>query len=157
MTRLLRARLFVVHPLGCLFFTLTAQPADLTNKTDTIAQQELKQQQIRDSTKRLEEQLSAVIAEFRANGIAGEDVERLSLIRNVLGSVSSEDLPAIIEALQKAKDATEPGAALFQSLAAYAQQKTVSLKLKALVSEYLKLSEMYELSLRFKEFARRQS
>lgn len=147
--------LFVVHPLGCLLlFTLNAQTAELTN---TIAQQELKQQQIRASTQRVEEQLSILIAEFRANGIAGEDVARLSLIRNVLGSVSAEDMPAVIEALQKAKDASEPGTALFQALAAYSQQKTVSLKLKALVSEYLKLSEVYELSLRLKEFARRQS
>src|SRR5437762_808780 len=63
---------------------------------DRILQQELKQQQIRTTTQRVADQLSAIIEEFDRNGIAGEDVKVLNAIRGVLGKLTAKDMDKVI-------------------------------------------------------------
>src|SRR2546423_15077255 len=55
------------------------------DSTNSILQQELKQQQIRSTTQRVGDQLESIIAEFERNGIGGEDVKVLRAIRRGLG------------------------------------------------------------------------
>jgi len=135
---------------------LHAQPA-VPSTTNSILQQELKQQQIKNTTQRVGDQLAAIISEFDRNAISGEDVKVLRAIRGVLGTLSEQDMKLVIEYLQKSRETNDPGASTRQATEAYARQKTIKVKLDALVAEYKRQTELYELSLRFKEFAKRQT
>ena len=86
-----------------------AEPAPTAN--DGILQQELKQQQIKTTTKRVGDQLEAIIAEFDRNGISGEDVKVLRAIRGVLDKLSDKDMAKVLDFLQQSRVAPDPTAA----------------------------------------------
>ena len=71
-----------------------AQPAA---PAEPLLQQEAKQQQIKNTTQRVADQLSAIIAEFDRNVISGEDVKVLRAIRGVLGTLSEQEMKLVIE------------------------------------------------------------
>jgi len=124
--------------------------------TDPLVQQEQKQQQLKATTKRVGDQLEIIIAEFDRNGIAGEDVKVLRAIRSVLDKLSEQDMARVVEFLQKAR--TGGGGGLTQTATeAYAAQKSIIVQLQQLVLEYQRQQALYELSLRLKELATRQT
>src|SRR6185436_13941365 len=139
-----------------LLSALTFSPPGAPPK-NSLAQQEIRQAQIRASTERLAAQVAAVVEEFRRNDIGGQDVQRLEIIQRVLLSLSEQDMEAILQALHSAGEAPNPAASLNQTLAAYTRQKAVSAKMKAVIDEYLRLAEAYELAQRFREFAQRET
>src|SRR6266496_789825 len=129
-----------------------------TNTADTILRQELfKQQQIKATTKRVGDQLEAIIAEFERNGISGEDVKVLRAIRGVLDKLSEKDMAKVLEYLQQSRAATDPLAAAKTATEAFAGQKSIVVQLQQLVLEYQRQQALYEISLRLKELASRQS
>src|SRR5262245_29542847 len=150
-------RAFLVMILAVGFSPSLRAQTPVPSTTDPILQQELKQQQIKNTTQRVGDQLSAIISEFDRNAISGEDVKVLRAIRGVLGTLSEQDMKLVLEYLQRSRDANDPGASAKQATEAYARQKTIKVKLDALVAEYKRQAELYELSLRFKEFAKRQT
>src|SRR5690349_4512560 len=119
----------------------------VTNANDGFAQQELKQQQIRNTTKRVGDQLEAIIGEFDRNGITGEDVKVLRAIRGVLDKLSEKDMARVIEFLQQSRAATDPVASTRTATEAYASQKTIVVQLQQLVLEYQREQALYEISL----------
>src|SRR5467141_3363247 len=156
LSRLARFRLVcVVALLG--WNIPTARCAELaTNSIDGILQQELKQQQIKATTKRVGDQLETVIAEFDRNGIAGEDVKVLRAIRGVLDKLSEKDMARVIEYLQQSRADVDPSAAARTATEAFAGQKSIVVQLQQLVLEYQRQQALYEISLRLKELASRQ-
>lgn len=148
--------------LACLLCVLVglgfpASAAPEAAGTDTFLQQELKQQQIKSTTKRVGEQLEGIIAEFDRNGIGGEDVKVLRAIRGVLGHLTEKDMEKVITFLQQSRAATDPNAVNRQATEAYAGQKAIVVQLQQLVLEYQRQQALYETSLRLKELATRQS
>ena len=128
------------------------------NQTDAVFQQELvKQQQIKTTTKRVGDQLEGVIAEFDRNGISGEDVKILRAIRGVLDKLSEKDMSMVLEYLQQSRTASDPAVASRNATDAFAGQKTIVVQLQQLVLEYQRQQALYEISLRLKELASRQS
>ena len=86
---------------------LHAQPAaPAAAPADSLLQQELKQQQIKSTTRRVGEQLEIIIADFDRNGIAGEDVKVLRAIRGVLGYLTEKDMEKVIAFLQESRAAS---------------------------------------------------
>lgn len=132
-----------------------AEPA--ATSSEQILSSELKQQQIRITTQRVADQLASIIAEFERNGIAGEDVKVLGAIRSVLGNLSEKDMDKVIGLLQEAREATDETASKKRVLDAFSGQKTIITQLRQLLLEYQRQQALYEISLRLKELANRQS
>jgi hypothetical protein len=124
---------------------------------DPVLTQEIKQQQIKSTTKKVGDQLEGIIAEFDRNGIAGEDVKVLRAIRSVIDRLSEQDMQKVIGFLQQARAATDAAASAKQATEAYAGQKMIIVQLQQLVLEYQRQQALYEISLRLKELASRQS
>ena len=124
---------------------------------DRILQQELKQEQLRVTTQRVADQLENIIAEFDRNAISGEDVQMLKAIRQVLGKLSEKEMNLVVQFLQQSRQSNDASAANRQATEAYGLQQIILGQLKQLVLEYQRQQELYELSLRFRELARRQS
>jgi hypothetical protein len=149
----------------CLAAVLCSAPATpspgaapATIPGDAPFQQELfKQQQIQTTTKRVGDQLEGVISEFDRNGISGEDVKVLRAIREVLDKLSEKDMAMVLEYLQQSRGASDPAAATRSATEAFAGQKTIVVQLQQLVLEYQRQQALYEISLRLKELASRQS
>jgi len=129
----------------------------LAAPVESFLQQELKQQQLKATTERVGRQLDAIVDEFNRNGIAGQDVTVLRTIRNVLGTLSEKDMQLVVEYLQSARAAGDPNSSAKQATEAYGRQKSIIVKLKALEAEYRRQSELYEIAMRLKELANRQS
>jgi hypothetical protein len=124
---------------------------------DNLVQQEVKQQQIRVTIQRVGDQLDAIVGEFERNGISGEDVKVLRAIRGVLGRLSEQDLEKVLAYLREARAEADPAASTRRATEAFAGQKSVIVQLKQLVLEYQRQQALYEISLRLKELAARQS
>jgi len=140
---------------GWMAMALGAEPPPAT--VDHMLQQELRQQQIKTATTRVSEQLDAILAEFERNGIGGEDVKALKAIRAVLGKLTAKEMEKVIALLQEARGVNDPAASANRAADAYAGQKAIITQLHQLLLEYQRQQALYELSVRFKEFARRES
>ncbi len=136
--------------------TRAAETAPLS-PADSVLQQELKQQQLKTTTRKVGEQLEAIVAEFDRNGIQGEDVKVLRAIRSVLDRLSQQDMEKVIAFLQQTRAASDPAASARHATEAFAGQKTIIVQLQQLVLEYQRQQALYEMSLRLKELANRQT
>jgi len=125
--------------------------------TDRLLQSQLKQQQIQRTTQRVSDQLSAIIEEFERNGIAGEDVRVLRAIRSVLHRLSEKEMAQVIELLQQAQKAGSDDAAKKGVVEAYASQKGIITQLNQLILEYQRQHALYEMSIKLRGLAARQS
>ena len=125
--------------------------------TDRLLQSELKQQQIQRTTQRVSEQLSAIIEEFERNGIAGEDVRVLRAIRSVLHRLSEKEMAQVVALLQQAQKAGDDASAKKGVVEAYASQKGIITQLNQLILEYQRQHALYEMSIRLRGMAARQS
>ena len=125
---------------------------------DAISAQDFaKQQQLKATTKRVGEQLEGVLGEFDRNGITGEDVKVLRAIRGVLDRLSEKEMAMVIEYLQQSRTAEDPSVAARSATEAYSGQKVIVVQLQQLVLEYQRQQALYEISLRLKELATRQT
>jgi len=102
-----------------------AAESALPNSADSVLQQELKQQQLKTTTRKVGEQLEAIVAEFDRNGIQGEDVKVLSAIRSVLDRLSQQDMEKVIAFLQQTRAASDPADSARHATEAFAGQKTI--------------------------------
>ncbi len=125
--------------------------------TAISAQDLAKQQQIKTTTKRVGDQLEGVLAEFDRNGITGEDVKVLGAIRGVLDRLSEKDMATVLEYLRQSHAANDSTVSTRSATEAYAGQKAIVVQLQQLVLEYQRQQALYEISLRLKELASRQT
>ncbi len=155
---------WVFCALALLFAGIARLPgAELSATTNGVilggitAQDFAKQQQIKTTTKRVGDQLEGVLGEFDRNGITGEDVKVLRAIRSVLDRLSEKEMAAVIEFLQQSRAAVDSTLATKNATEAYAGQKAIVVQLQQLVLEYQRQQALYEISLRLKELATRQT
>src|SRR5260221_8555246 len=135
-------------------FSRAAAPAPALER---ILQQELKQQQIGTSTQRVGEELEVIITEFERNAIGGEEVKVLQAIRGVLGNLSAQDMEKVIGLLREARTTDDTVGSTRRVADAYSGQKTIITQLRQLLLEYQRQQALYELALRLKELAARQT
>src|SRR5215213_6774881 len=124
---------------------------------DRLLQSELKQQQIQRTTQRVGEQLSAIIDEFERNGISGDDVRVLRAIRSVLHRLSDKEMATVVAILQQAQKAGDDNTAKKGVVEAYASQKGIITQLNQLILEYQRQHALYEMSIKLRGLAARQS
>lgn len=160
MNHCLRAA-FVLLALAFVANLTTVSTADSNGAPQSAVAQFLqditKQEQIKATTKRVGEQLEGVLGEFDRNGITGEDVKVLRAIRGVLDRLSEKEMATVIEFLQQSRTAADPSVATRSATEAYAGQKTIVVQFQQLVLEYQRQQALYEISLRLKELATRQT
>src|ERR1044072_5478781 len=77
--------------------------AQTSPRNDRSLQSEFKEVQIKRTTQRVGDQLSAIISEFERSGIAGEDVKVLRAIRMVLNRLSEQGMAQVVTLLQQAQ------------------------------------------------------
>jgi hypothetical protein len=126
------------------------------NSTDLLLQQELRQEQIKDTTGRVGAQLDVIIDEYERNGLSGDDVSVLKAIRSVLGDLTQEEIRKVITLLQSARNTTDPGESSENTLNAYAGQKSIIVQLRHLMLEYERQQILREIARRFRDLGRRQ-
>jgi hypothetical protein len=153
----MKAAALLLSVVCAIGITLPSRSADGPPSADPVLAQELKQQQIKYTTRKVGDQLEAIVAEFERNGIAGEDVKVLRAIRSVLDRLSEQEMQKVIAFLQQARAATDATTSAKQATEAYAEQKSIIVQLQQLVLEYQRQQALYEISLRLKELASRQS
>ncbi|MDG2122980.1 MAG: hypothetical protein P8J87_04740, partial [Verrucomicrobiales bacterium] len=133
--------------------TLTLpQPADA--QSTTPPDQKQRQQRLLNTTSNIADDVTTLTAEFQRNGLGGDDVSVLEAIGTVLGSVSADEMPAIIASLTRADDENDRPQHL---MAAYGGQKSVAIQLREVVLAYGRQVEIHELARRVRELGDRQS
>ncbi|MGY8673793.1 MAG: hypothetical protein ACKVHO_14545, partial [Verrucomicrobiia bacterium] len=151
---------FLQLTIGALFLGVIVPIASLAettlNPTDLLLQQELRQEQIKDTTGRVGAQLDIIIDEYERNGLSGDDVSVLKAIRSVLGELTQEEIRKVITLLQSARNTTDPSKSSENTLNAYAGQKSIIVQLRHLLLEYERQQILREIARRFRALARRQ-
>ena len=125
--------------------------------SDGIRRGEAQQTQIKTQVQHATEDLTSIINELNRNGIAGEDVQILTKIRDILGDLTSKDMATVIVLLQEARNVVDPGKFRGDATEAVVQQQSIVLKMRQLLLDYKRQQELYELALRFTELAQRQN
>src|SRR5438876_10999892 len=153
----MRSRLPVLLAVAALAgwpVAAVAGAEETPNAAGSLLQQELlKQQQLKTTTKRVGDQLEAIIADFDRNGISGEDVKVLRAIRGVVDKLSEKDMARVLDYLEQSRVANDPTAAAKSATEAFAGQKSIVAQLEQLVLEYPRQQALYEVALRPKELA----
>lgn len=142
-----------VFSISALALIADGPPPPLSER---IQQSELRQNQLRNSTRQVGGKLAALLGEFERNGIAGDEVVVLRMMTAVLNRLSEEEMARIVALLQEASAAPNPTASRMRLLEADAGQKAVVLKLKQLIDEFKRQQALYELALRFYQLAEKQ-
>jgi hypothetical protein len=130
--------------------------ADEVSK-NLIQQSRADQQDIRSHTATMVAQVQSLIDELAANGISGSDNQVLEATKAALANLSGPEMEEVIGALQKAGEAPDVAATEKDALTAYTGQKGIILQFEAILKEYAQRQAAYELPLRFKELADRQT
>lgn len=121
-----------------------------------LTQAEAGQQQLRSTTGRVGEQLSAIIDEFGRSGLGGEDVQLLQSIRGLLGHLTEDDMGRVVTLLQQAREGGDGAGRRVQLMEAFSTQKSVGLKLRQILLEYQRQQELAGVAARLEELAARQ-
>lgn len=122
---------------------------------DPLQQQSSKQEQIKTSASRVGTQLDQILTEFDLNGISGEDVKILRAIRGVLGRLTEQDMQKVVQLLNEAR--TNPAGISQQVTEAFSGQRNIITQLRQLLTEYQRQQAVYDIAIRLKELAARQT
>jgi hypothetical protein len=125
-------------------------------KADGVTQTEVAQRQLRGSSGRVAEQLTAVLEEFARNGLGGEEVQLLGAIRGVVSQLTQEDMGRIVDLLQEARTSGDGTEQRTRLMSAFTTQKSVGLKLRQVLLEYQRQQELAGIAGRLEELALRQ-
>lgn len=125
---------------------------------DALQQQSSKQEQIRASASKVGVQLDSILNEFELNGISGEDVKILRAIRSVLGRLTDEEMQHVLQLLNDARTRSTSAGEGDQKVAeAFSGQRSIITQLHQLLIEYQRQQAVYDLAIRLKELATRQT
>ncbi len=142
---------------GLFVFEIECISQNSQSHSELILQSELKQQQLRSNTQRVNEQLRLIIEEFERNGISGEDVQVLKSVQSVLNELGDKEMARIVDLLQQARSITDYTASQTRMLEAFSTQKSIIVKLKQLLDEFKRQQALYELSIMFNRIAEKQN
>ena len=146
---------FYVILASSLVPVLSAAPAVPT--AERIREGEVKQQQLRGDAQRLVEQLDAMLGEYDRNGLAGEETKTVQALRETLAKLSGSEMKAVVDLLEKARGAADPGQQKKEVSAAYTAQKGLITEMKRLLAEHMRNQEALEISQQLTQLADRQS
>jgi hypothetical protein len=104
---------------------------------------------------RIGAQLDQILSDFDLNGISGEDVKVLRAIRSVLGRLTEQEMQKVVEYLSQARKTPEQNGQ--QVADAFSGQRTIITQLHQLLLEYQRQQAVYDIALRLKELATRQT
>lgn len=138
-------------------FVISISAQAVSNPANKLSDVEIKQESLRTTTQRINNQLTFIIEEFERNGIGGEDVQVLKSLQSVLGQLSDKEMAKIIALLQEARVLENPNASQQRLLEAFTGQKSIMIKLKQLLEEFKRQKELYELSILFNRLAEKQN
>jgi len=124
---------------------------------DTVTQGEGQQVQVRVQMRKAVAELAAMIDELDRNGIAGDELQTLKSIRDIMSNLSDKDMDKVIQLLQAARSDADPAAARRDVTAAVVTQKFIISQMNQLLIKYRQQQELYDISLQFTEFADRQN
>jgi len=122
-----------------------------------IQQNKADEQVVRANTAAVVNQVQNLIDELGANGISGDDIKVLNATKAALTHLSGPEMDRVIASLQKAGDSTTAAASQQNVVNAYAGQKGIILQFKQILKDYEQRQAAYELPVRFKELAARQT
>ena len=122
---------------------------------DPLQQQTLRQEQLRATTARIGGQLDQVLTDFDLNGISGEDVKILRAIRSVLSRLTEQDMQKVLTLLQDARQTNQGNGG--QIAEAFSGQQGIVTQLRQLLAEYNRQQAVYDIAIRLKELASRQT
>ncbi|MBL9166747.1 MAG: hypothetical protein JNN07_03330 [Verrucomicrobiales bacterium] len=129
---------------------MVAAPAE-----DPLQQQSAKQEQIKTSATRVGIQLDQILTEFDLNGISGEDVKILRAIRSVLNRLTDQDMQKVLQLLTDARQNQNSNNQ--QVSEAFSGQRNIITQLRQLLTEYQRQQAVYDIAIRLKELAARQT
>jgi len=145
--------------LGYLFVASTSflkVSAQDISKTQ-ILQNKTDEQDVRAHTATVVTQVQSLIDELAANGISGDDIKVLNATKAALTNLSGPEMDRVIASLQKAGDASNAATSQQNVANAYAGQKGIILQFRQILKDYEQRQAAYELPVRFKELAARQT
>ena len=126
-------------------------PADLAR------QGAAKQEQIQGSSRKLVDELGAMIDEYERNGLNGEETKGLKGLKGIFSRLSDTDMEKIVALLKSASGPADGKTALAAISGAYAQQKGVLVQLKQVIASYAAEQEAAELAESARQLADRQA
>lgn len=122
---------------------------------DPLSQQSLRQEQLRGATVRVGAQLDQILTDFELNGISGEDVKLLRAIRSVIHRLSETEMQSVLAYLNQARQ--QPGTVGQSVGEAFSGQRSIITQLRQLLVEYQRQQAVYDIAIRMKELAARQT
>jgi hypothetical protein len=138
-------------------FLLLAASAFAAVPTERLRENETQQQQLQQDARALAGTLGAMLGEYTRNGLAGEDVEVVKRLREALDRMSAAEMKAVIDLLQKARAATDEGAARKTAGDAFAQQKSILTQMGRILAEHARNQQALELAQATAKLADRQA
>ena len=149
-------RLCLLSRMGVAGCVLVLFPCYAFAET-ALFKQEQGQQRIGDSTANSAALLAELVDEFERNGLEGTDVEILAGIQKVIGNVSGELMPEIVDQLKAARTGEDVPRRRAEALNAYAGQKSASYQMRQVLLEYQRQLALYQLAERVQALGDRQS
>jgi DNA repair exonuclease SbcCD ATPase subunit len=122
-----------------------------------ILQNKIDEQEVRVHTAAVVSQIQGLIDELAANGISGDDLKVLNATKAALTNLSGPEMDQVIASLQKAGQAPDATSSRQNAVTAYADQKGIILQFRQILTDYEQRQAAYELPVRFKELADRQT
>lgn len=121
-----------------------------------IRDREREQQDIRNRTQKVADQLSTIVDEFERNNLGGEEIQVLKAIQSVLGNLSETQMKQVIDLLQKAREAADPNAARQNANEAYAGQRQIIVQMHQLLLEYQRQKDLTNMAIQLAQLAEKQ-
>jgi len=147
------------NTLGFLLITVVSlHPAPAQDVArNQILQNKTDEQDVRLHTDTVVSEIQSLIDELTTNGISGDDIKVLSATQAALTHLSGPEMERVISSLQKAGEAANPSLRQENVIDAYAGQKEIILQFRQILKDYEQRQAAYELPVRFKDLAKRQT
>ena len=133
----LNHRLILVTAISVASVSFMAGAAPAEKSDSGLLRQEVKQNNIGISLKRVAQQLDPLIAEYDRNGLERDDVDTLRRFRGMLNQLTGAEVAAVVKQLKAAQIiATDPKAANENAFGAFSGQKQVIVSLKQIYLDW---------------------
>ena len=148
-------RLHLLLTLACGI--VPAIYAEDATPTERIREGEAKQQQLRGDAERIVEQLDSMVDEYQRNQIGGEEIKTLQTLRDSIAKLSVDEMKQVLDLLEKARAARDPGEAKQRVADAYTDQKAILAKMSKLLADHLRNQQSQEIAQQLTKLAERQA
>ena len=127
------------------------------SRADLARQGAAKQEQIQGSSRKLGDELAAMIDEYERNGLNGDEIKSLKSLKAIFARLSDTDMEKIVALLRSASEPADGKATITAISGAYSQQKGVLVQLKQILASYEAEQEAGNLAESVRQLADRQA